>query len=131
MINKERLALGIQALESGEFRQGRGSLGRPSEDGDRYCCLGVLTEVAMRNGCPVTKDFEPYSHVFRYDGNTALLPPLVADWYGFAHNNPCLTGTEEDLTQEWAAANWNDSVFDPKDFAWIAAAFRRTYLDAS
>lgn len=35
----------VEALRSGEYKQGRGSLCK----GDSYCCLGVLCEVLMKD----------------------------------------------------------------------------------
>lgn len=35
----------IAALRSGEYKQGVGTLKKESEDGSRYCCIGVLGEI--------------------------------------------------------------------------------------
>lgn len=83
-----RLELWAGALESGEFRQGRGRL---CSDTARYCCLGVACEVAMRNGLPLTKTLPPGGNSYRYQGDandpwsmsSAYLPQEVSFWYGF------------------------------------------------
>jgi hypothetical protein len=39
----------VEALRSGEYRQGRGSLRIPGGRG-KYCCLGVLADLAIKSG---------------------------------------------------------------------------------
>lgn len=47
----------IDALRSGEFKQGRGGLAsKTSEGGIFYCCLGVRCELDARRGLMVTSD---------------------------------------------------------------------------
>ena len=41
-MDKELKAKWVKALRSGEYAQGTGQL----RDGDSYCCLGVLCEIA-------------------------------------------------------------------------------------
>lgn len=42
----------LEALRSGRYQQGRGWLKFKDGDGERYCCLGVLCEVAGRKLVP-------------------------------------------------------------------------------
>jgi hypothetical protein len=60
MLRKDRLRKGVEALRSGEFIQGMGMLRLEAKVYDdnlaptgetviKYCCLGVLTEVAVRD----------------------------------------------------------------------------------
>lgn len=49
MSNVEHVKLWIEALESGEFDQGKSQL----RDGSHYCCLGVAVVVAERAGVTV------------------------------------------------------------------------------
>lgn len=80
-VNKERIALWVEALRSGEYVQGREYLKTPprlqgGENKPRYCCLGVATEVALANGCPV-KDGE------NFDDLNGTLWRSISTWYGF------------------------------------------------
>ena len=45
-MNKEVKKKWVDALRSGEYAQGRSSL----RDHDEYCCLGVLCELAVKEG---------------------------------------------------------------------------------
>lgn len=47
MTPKEVRQLWVKALRSGEYKQGRTRL--RTKDG-KYCCLGVLTDLAVKNG---------------------------------------------------------------------------------
>jgi len=50
-MNPEVKAQWIEALESGEYTQGRGALTKVGPDGSRsHCCLGVLTDLAVKAG---------------------------------------------------------------------------------
>lgn len=161
-INKERLAKGIKALRSGEFKQGSGALLEmvtvATEDGEtrvaQYCCLGVLTVVAINDGCEgirYIRDPDPnlndraWFQVCRRDGETGcvchedesgwgnggngILPAQVADYYGFDDCDPALIdplGFRTIDGTRCTATTLNDRV--GRDFATIALAFENTYL---
>lgn len=36
----------VKALRSGEYKQGRGHMCEDTPEGPRYCCLGVLVDIA-------------------------------------------------------------------------------------
>jgi hypothetical protein len=65
-VNRERVALLVEALESGQYEQGRWSL---SKDG-KFCCLGVACEVARANGLSITIGSETFGdgQAVTYDG---------------------------------------------------------------
>jgi hypothetical protein len=44
-VNKDTVDRWIEALESGEYQQGYGALRQDNNEGDTYCCLGVLCDV--------------------------------------------------------------------------------------
>ncbi len=80
----------LNALRSGEYEQTKGYLTKD----DKYCCLGVLCDIASKKG--VCKKLEGiYSHVV-YDGNDSQLPTSVRIWCGFGDNpqgcNPSFDG---------------------------------------
>jgi hypothetical protein len=74
-------------LRSGDYVQGTGSLRRVVDDQVRYCCLGVLCEVARDRGVvELVSDEDSYRDGYRsvelpaegaYNG---VLPPSVARW---------------------------------------------------
>lgn len=94
-MNPEVKALWLEALRSGRFPQTDARLCNISpEDGSRsYCCLGVLSELAIENGVPVVvKDFGPATEPWwvsdslhdlrRYDRSIHYAPTKVQDWAG-------------------------------------------------
>lgn len=116
-VDQERLALGTAALRSGEYPQDRGCL--RSRSG--YCCLGVLTEVAIANGLKGIS-VNPGSRVWSYNGESALLLQAVADWYGLDSDDPALRapdGTKTSCIEANDSCEWN--------FDQIADALERTY----
>lgn len=74
----EARQLWVQALRSGEFKQGTGSLHSRPGDEDRYCCLGVACEVYQRHvgGLCVAEE----SGVKTYNRHKCTLPFPVAKW---------------------------------------------------
>lgn len=72
----------VQALRSGEYEQARGALHVRNAGGDKFCCLGVLCDVLVKEGLysptlnslPVVGDGE--MHVY-YDDEPGVLPEAV------------------------------------------------------
>jgi len=123
-VNREHLLLFTAALRSGEFEQGRGRLRVGKGDDATYCCLGVATIIAHRNGCPISD--EELEDILLKDSN---LPDAVMEFYGLDSPNPGLKRLVPDPTCDrpmTSAIGAND------DHGWtfdvIADAFERTYL---
>lgn len=80
------------ALRSGEFQQGRGKLAAVEETSDerRYCCLGVLCELAARDGVVTVRDGVDWVSYMDNDGPMQInyLPRAVASWAGLSSTNP-------------------------------------------
>lgn len=74
--------LWITALRSGEFMQGQGQL----RTGDKFCCLGVLSELAKREGLDV-KAVNGEGHSWLYASQKHFLPQIVAEWAGVTEFN--------------------------------------------
>jgi hypothetical protein len=85
-------ALWLDALRSGEYQQAQRTLQVRKEDGSAFCCLGVLCDVALKNGVPVVAEpalstrGEP---IMRYiavdedahlDSGLSYPPSTVASW---------------------------------------------------
>lgn len=135
-VNKENMRLFIEALRSGEFRQGLSTLaGKKARDEHwKYCCLGVACEIAIRNGAVVQVREEEITygdHVDRfyrlYEGTSTVLPAPVREWLGLIADEAdpqLLTGF--DNMHKLHATNLNDNY--GWTFEQIADAFERTFL---
>lgn len=77
-MNPEVKQLWIEALRSGEYKQGEGAL--HNNITDEYCCLGVLCDVALKNGVELTIDKTEHNTAFAT--RTASLPHKVVSWSG-------------------------------------------------
>jgi hypothetical protein len=134
VLNTEVIQRWVDALESGDYKQGDGALSRKLNNGHRrYCCLGVLCELAVEEG--VISESRPvpeYPNSFQYglDGNLSTLPAEVRDWAGLDSGNPNLkydheneNEAQDDMT---SCVSMNDSY--GVDFPGIAQAIRDTFL---
>lgn len=130
--SRENILKWVEALESGEFIQGKGSLSQYHSTGTTYCCLGVACEVYNRN-VPADKRLKEVCHSklnnkIGYWGSNkdyGVLPFVVAEWLGVL-TNPIFDFRRE-YGRDFLAAEANDLL--GKNFLEIAAAIRRTYLD--
>ena len=125
-MKPEIARLWAEALESGEYKQGRTLLHNAKTN--EYCCLGVLCELAIQAGVPVVKapangNRTAYSGIMSYDGRSGYLPESVSDWAGL----PTEVGDPQlGLTRSELATSLNDTY--RRTFKEIAAAIRRTFL---
>lgn len=102
-MNEEVKAKWLEALRSGEYKQGTGTL-RDGED--NFCCLGVLCDVAIKNGVELAVAHrEDDSDDWNYDGNSWYLPYRVKEWADLAHDNP-----EVDKVGYFRLADLNDEA---------------------
>jgi hypothetical protein len=76
-VNKERVELWAQALESERYVQCYGNLRVRGMLDVRHCAYGVAVEVALANGCRVRPSVA-------WDRNS--LCREIVDWYGFKTN---------------------------------------------
>lgn len=130
ITQKQLLTQWVQRLESGLDRQTIGVLRRIVGNGESFCCLGVLCEVAVEHGL-LERNSEEYIPtkllldlvVDQVDdpddaalGNDTELPLALAEWLGVPAN-PGLDGN--------SAVQRNDNFGE--DFETIAAAARREF----
>lgn len=80
-MRKEIADLWCDALESGEYIQGKGGLCLNG----KYCCLGVLTDLYMKQVGDLK--FENLGGRCFYNGWSEILPEEVAEWAGMRTNN--------------------------------------------
>jgi hypothetical protein len=76
-----------KALRSGDYEQGEGVLRR----GDRFCCLGVLCDLAVKAGI-IPQEKLPTDE-YRYGPQpygtcVAYLPDVVVEWAELPSHNP-------------------------------------------
>lgn len=127
-MNKDVKALWLAALRSGEYKQGSGFLKIVGKNGaqDRFCCLGVLCELAVEAG--VTNRLrEGYETTYGVPGDTdtAVLPAHVRKWAGmdskagsYNSGNNSLTGDNDDGMSFGAIADVIEANFPADDEDW-------------
>jgi len=70
----------LEALTSGEYKQGKSYLHQKTKKGeDRFCCLGVLCDLAVKARV-IDAPEEDEDRVVVYDGDAEKLPNSVLDW---------------------------------------------------
>jgi len=102
-VNQEIKERWLAALLSGEYKQTDGYLNvqaeKPDADnptnnnGDGFCCLGVLCELAVADGVIQKQrnnqnDFFEYGDPERQDWDYSILPETVKEWAGLRDTNP-------------------------------------------
>lgn len=129
-VNRERVQLWVDALRSGEFRQGRDHL--RNADGT-MCCLGVACVVAIRGGCEVAEEVrDPSPSRFAAtadpdnDGSTSYAPDVVRRWFGFDLAEPRGLVLYDEGNNYVTAVSANDS--HGWSFERIADAVEARYL---
>ena len=93
-----------EALESGEYKQNHDE---HLKDNTGFCCLGVLCELAVKDGIISSAKYRPENEFFSYGGYTAILPPEVMDWAGMASETGMFL--DEDENQSECLTTINDS----------------------
>jgi hypothetical protein len=137
-VNEERVALGIAALRSGEYKRGKGTLHRISARGEEtWCCLGVFTDAAIRAGADIPRAIVPEGEQSAEkfgDQVNEFFCRQAEEWFGFGSVDPLLHG-ENDAGDTWEipASDWNDQGIPGEDapredFLDIADAFELTYI---
>lgn len=120
-MKPEIKAAWIAALRSGDYDQGREKL----RTGDQFCCLGVLCDIASKQGLG---EWIPSGEFKVGDRHELLLPPqAIADWAELGDINPRVGPVFDDEWRyglsDWndgAQGNGDDTYIDPHTFADIA-----------
>lgn len=135
MANRENIQKWVDALRSGEYAQTKGVLyrkepgryekwdagirGYESVDAPTgYCCLGVLCDIAEKNGVDFSDTVEVYDletddvvEVTRagdwWRDDVGSLPVAAQDWLGILDDDPELFFDED---KRWTAAGANDEL---------------------
>lgn len=79
MMKQEVKQMWINALRSGEYNQCRDKLKKTNGNKESFCCLGVLTDLAIKDSSnnESWNDFEEY----------VFLPGFVMNWAGMNNIN--------------------------------------------
>lgn len=111
----------LEALRCGDYMQAGGTLRRVNGDGTKeYCCLGVATDVALKEGADLEHDpTRPVPHIW----DNGALPSSVVEWLGVDDPDPLLRFPRGEMIRATTA---NDVM--RKGFWQIARAFEDTYL---
>lgn len=118
--NRERIQMWADALRSGEYKQGTGTL--KDEDG-RYCCLGVACEISGLGEWDTARRYVISDGSMDGDYDIAFMPQSVAEWYGFENGNVRLDTV---MGRPEFATTLNDAY--RYNFKEIADAIERTFL---
>lgn len=70
----------VSALRSGEYKQTKGKIRNGNQYGMTYCCLGVLSDLAVKAGVCTQKE--------AFCGNEHVLAVKVMNWAGLELPNP-------------------------------------------
>ena len=136
MANKQIIRKWVDELRSGKWKQGDGRLATGpdyfAESKEvRYCCLGVLCEMAVESG--IISRFSTHSRGYAYgksemDSRICLLPVAVIDWAGFSEdegglNDDPMIECPDRSPIRCSAANDHGATFPE-----IASMIEATYL---
>lgn len=113
-MNRAVLTAWLAALRSGDYVKGRDYLHQTTVDGgERFCCLGVLCDLARVAGVVELVPGTLAIHGYRAPGvgghaaECAVLPDEVVAWAGLDYQSPYVAGRE--LTE------WNDGLDEDED----------------
>lgn len=119
-----------EALESGEYTQGRNALTQRTKDGDLDCCLGVACKLVIADGVDVrvTRGDSEDGNVM-YDFEGGVLPPAVMHHFGFKHAQGSVEGdtplfVDQNGNRFHSLASMNDGGVD---FPTIARVIRENW----
>lgn len=113
MITREKVfEKWITALRSGKYKQGKGQLMLVEDSGIEHCCLGVLCEVAKKNGI-----------ISRYYGVNGGLPQKLAKFMDMDTAGQL----NVDIAGEHSLVDLNDGGYEKnsKSFKFIATLLEK------
>lgn len=110
-MRKDVADLWVASLRSGQYEQGQGALCRVREDDHKakYCCLGVLSQLAADRGLVETEE-GAIGYRTLYEGEGAELPDEVREWAGINSPNPRVTYEDAEDGSISTLAELNDEL---------------------
>ena len=105
----------VDALESGEYEQGTGQLCKIDLITNKryYCCLGVLCDLAAKEGV-VGEKIQEHTGNVAFGIEEAFLPPPVIEWAGVDSSVPRVAIEELPAGASLTALNDGFDVYDPE-----------------
>lgn len=104
-MNPEIKKIWLDALRSGEYKQGDGVLAKTVEwdEKPRYCCLGVLCDIAAKQGVPIeiTPPKDEVFNEWEFDNETESLPESVREWAGIEDSLGGFPNASENSMDTW------------------------------
>jgi hypothetical protein len=98
----------LEALRSGEYKQGQGCLRKSTSEGDKFCCLGVLTDIVIKNNlAPLHWASRPEGHHVVEGGKLLTAMWLPSEVVILADISPLGAIPYGDHRHD-TLANWND-----------------------
>jgi len=102
-MKKRIKKLWIEALRSGQYKQGDGQL---RDDDDKFCCLGVLCNLhAQAHPWDARQEHDPTSYL----SEDSFPSATVLRWAGLTMNNPSIQYKNEET--DLATVNDNGASF--------------------
>ena len=86
-MNKEIKEKWLKALRSGEYTQGQGFLKQMKDNTPQYCCLGILCDIAAKEGI-LEWEQEDFGSPFHYKLKDDKRGHADRDWETKSHNIP-------------------------------------------
>jgi hypothetical protein len=88
----------VSALRSGDYKKGTGFLRIKGPKQDKYCCLGILCDLAVKAGVidpPRLEDRNPddVDDYYVYGEDFIFVPKVVVEWAGLGDRNPTYVTT--------------------------------------
>ena len=89
-MNQEIKRRWVEALRSGEYKQGREALKRQGQ----FCCLGVLCDLHAKETNTRWVDYINKDWSSDYLNQDSVLPDQVMEWAGICESDPVITTGE-------------------------------------
>jgi hypothetical protein len=106
-MNAEIKARWVDALRSGDFKQGTEYLVSTDEDdgGRKFCCLGVLCVIFEKE---TGSDWKELAE----DNCEEILPPIISEWAGLSEGDPHLPNSDGNRVQAISGLNDGGMSFE-------------------
>lgn len=88
---KDSVQLWVEALESGEYKQGKGKLVKLMTSERRYCCLGVACDLYIKE-YPRSRFASEFRRFGTLQREGEVCAPIVQKWLGLRTNRGVYNG---------------------------------------